>query len=136
MKLKVYTDGGSRGNPGSAGIGVFITDELGNPIEKRYKSLGIKTNNEAEYLGAFYGIKRAIELGATQVDLFMDSNLVINQLSGNWKIKKIELGLINKDIQKIISDNNVKISYNWIEREKNKEADRLSNIAMDKNILF
>ncbi|RKW24738.1 reverse transcriptase-like protein [Candidatus Gracilibacteria bacterium] len=135
MKLKVFTDGGSRGNPGSAGIGVFITDEIGNPLEKRYKSLGIKTNNEAEYIGAFYGIKRAIELGATEIDLFMDSNLVINQLSGNWKIKKSELKELNDDILKIISDNSIKISYNWIERAKNKEADRLSNIAMNKNII-
>lgn len=135
MKLKVYTDWGSRWNPWSAWIWVFITDELWNPIEKRYKSLGIKTNNEAEYLWAFYWIKRAIELWAKEISLFMDSNLVINQLSWNWKIKKAELWLINKDIQKIISDNNIKISYNWIEREKNKEADRLSNIAMDENIL-
>lgn len=135
MKLKVYTDWGSRWNPWSAWIWVFITDELWNPIEKRYKSLGIKTNNEAEYLWAFYWIKRAIELWAKEISLFMDSNLVINQLSWNWKIKKAELWFINKDIQKIISDNNVKISYNWIEREKNKEADRLSNIAMDENIL-
>ncbi|ATU05392.1 hypothetical protein BKN14_02980 [Candidatus Gracilibacteria bacterium HOT-871] len=133
MKLKVYTDGGSRGNPGSAGLGVFITDEFGKSLEKRYKSLGIKTNNEAEYLGAFYGIKRAIELGATELDLFMDSNLVINQLSGNWKIKKDELKTLNQDILKLISDNSLKISFNWIEREKNKEADRLSNIAMDEN---
>ncbi|MBF0913725.1 ribonuclease HI family protein [Candidatus Gracilibacteria bacterium] len=133
MKLKVYTDGGSRGNPGSAGLGVFITDEFGKSLEKRYKSLGIKTNNEAEYLGAFYGIKRAIELGATELDLFMDSNLVINQLSGNWKIKKDELKILNQDILKLISDNSLKISFNWIEREKNKEADRLSNIAMDEN---
>ena len=104
-------------------------------MEKRYKSLWIKTNNEAEYIWAFYWIKRAIELWATEIDLFMDSNLVINQLSWNWKIKKSELKELNDDILKIISDNSIKISYNWIERAKNKEADRLSNIAMDKNII-
>lgn len=135
MKLKVFTDWGSRGNPGSAWIWVFITDKFWNPLEKRYKSLWIKTNNEAEYIWAFYWIKRAIELWATEIDLFMDSNLVINQLSWNWKIKKSELKELNDDILKIISDNSIKISYNWIERAKNKEADRLSNIAMDKNII-
>ena len=114
---------------------IFITDEIWNPLEKRYKSLWIKTNNEAEYIWAFYWIKRAIELWATEIDLFMDSNLVINQLSWNWKIKKSELKELNDDILKIISDNSIKISYNWIERAKNKEADRLSNIAMDKNII-
>ena len=135
MKLKVFTDWGSRGNPGSAWIWVFITDEIWNPLEKRYRSLWIKTNNEAEYIWAFYWIKRAIELWATEIDLFMDSNLVINQLSWNWRIKKSELKELNDDILKIISDNSIKISYNWIERAKNKEADRLSNIAMDKNII-
>lgn len=133
MKLKIFTDGGSRGNPWSAWLWVFITDEFWNPVEKRYKSLWIKTNNEAEYLWAFYWIKRAIELWATEVELFMDSNLVINQLSWNWKIKKDELRVINNDILEIVKKNFLKISYNWIEREKNKEADRLSNIAMDEN---
>ena len=133
MKLKVYTDWGSRWNPGSAWLWVFITDEFWKSLEKRYKSLWIKTNNEAEYLWAFYGIKRAIELWATELDVFMDSNLVINQLSWNWKIKKDELKTLNQDILKLISDNSLKISFNWIEREKNKEADRLSNIAMDEN---
>ena len=133
MKLKVYTDWGSRWNPGSAWLWVFITDEFWKSLEKRYKSLWIKTNNEAEYLWAFYGIKRAIELWATELDLFMDSNLVINQLSWHWKIKKDELKTLNQDILKLISDNSLKISFNWIEREKNKEADRLSNIAMDEN---
>lgn len=133
MKLKIFTDWGSRGNPWSAWLWVFITDEFWNPVEKRYKSLWIKTNNEAEYLWAFYWIKRAIELWATEVELFMDSNLVINQLSWNWKIKKDELRVINNDILEMVSKNFLKISYNWIEREKNKEADRLSNIAMDEN---
>lgn len=133
MKLKIFTDWGSRGNPWSAWLWVFITDEFWNPVEKRYKSLWIKTNNEAEYLWAFYWIKRAIELWATEVELFMDSNLVINQLSWNWKIKKDELRVINNDILEMVKKNFLKISYNWIEREKNKEADRLSNIAMDEN---
>lgn len=133
MKLKVYTDWWSRWNPWSAWLWVFITDENDNILEKRYKSLWIKTNNEAEYLWAFYWIKRAIELWATEVSLFMDSNLVINQLSWNWKIKKNELVIINQDILNMVLENNLRISYNWIEREKNKEADRLSNIAMDNN---
>lgn len=62
MLLKVYTDGGSRGNPGQAGLGVYITSEDEIPLERRYKYLGIATNNVAEYTGALYGIKRALEL--------------------------------------------------------------------------
>ena len=133
MRLKVYTDGWSRGNPGIAGIWVYITDITGIEIEKRYKNIGTKTNNEAEYLWAYYGIKRAIELGGTDLELFMDSKLVIEQLSGNWKIKKPELKVINDDIWELIHTSGIKIVYNWIAREKNTQADRLSNVAMDEN---
>lgn len=91
------------------------------------------TNNEAEYLWAFYGVKRAIEMNASEVELYMDSNLVIKQLSWEWKIKKEELRVINQDIKKMIDEAWLKISFNWVPREQNKEADRLSNIAMDNN---
>lgn len=131
MKLKVFTDWWSRWNPGISWLGVFITDINWNELEKRYKNLWIKTNNEAEYLWAYYWIKRAIELWALEVELFMDSNLVIRQLSWEWKIKKEELKCINNDIIWLIKNSNIKMSYNWIRREENKEADRLSNIAMN-----
>lgn len=134
MILNVYTDWGSRWNPWSAWLWVYITDENWKIVEKRYKSLWKKTNNEAEYLWAYFWIKRAIEIWASQINLFMDSLLVINQLSWKWKIKKAELSLINNDILNLLKENNIKIFYNWIKREENKEADRLSNIAMDENI--
>ncbi|QFR39616.1 ribonuclease HI family protein [Candidatus Gracilibacteria bacterium 28_42_T64] len=131
MKLIVYTDGGSRGNPGNSGLGVHIMDENGGTVEQRYKSLGIKTNNEAEYLGAYYGVKRAIELGSQHIELYMDSKLVICQLKGEWKIKKDELRTIHADIIKLVSEAKITVQYNWVKREDNKEADRLSNVAMD-----
>ncbi len=80
MKLNLYTDGGSRGNPGSAGAGVFITDRKNETVEKRYKSLGLATNNIAEYTGILLGITRCIELGATEIHAFADSKLAIEQL--------------------------------------------------------
>jgi len=131
MKLIVYTDGWSRGNPWNSGIGVYITDSDWQEIEKRYKNLGIKTNNEAEYLGALYGIRRAIELGGKEIVLYMDSRLVIKQLSGEWKIKKHELKKIHWDIIALVTEFPGKVSYNWVRREDNTEADRLANIAMD-----
>lgn len=131
MKLKVYTDWWSRGNPGNAGLGVYIVDEKGKEVEKRYKNLGTKTNNEAEYLWAYFWIKRAIELWATVIELYMDSKLVISQLNWEWKIKKDELRVINEDIKKLLIESKVEMSYNWVRREDNKEADRLSNRAMD-----
>lgn len=131
MILNVYTDWGSRWNPGVAWLWVYITDSKWLEVEKRYKSLWIKTNNEAEYLWAYYWIKRAIELWWKEINLFMDSKLVIEQLLWNWKIKKDELRIINNDINQLVKQNNTKVNYTWIAREKNKEADRLSNVAMD-----
>lgn len=132
MKLKVYTDGWSRGNPWVAWIWVHITDENWMGIEKRYKYLWIKTNNEAEYFWAYFWIKRAIELWSNEIELYMDSDLVIKQLSWERKIRKDELKILNSDIKNLISEFNIKVSFNWIRREFNKEADRLSNVAMDK----
>lgn len=131
MILNVYTDGWSRWNPWNSWIWVYITDDKNQDIEKRYKNLWVKTNNEAEYTWAYLWIKRAIELWATHINLFMDSDLVIKQLSWLWKIKKQELKIINTEILKLVQDSNVTINYAWIPREENKEADRLSNIAMD-----
>ncbi len=131
MILNVYTDGWSRWNPWNSGIWVYITDENNFEVEKRYKNLWIKTNNEAEYTWAYLWIKRAIEWWATNINLFMDSDLVVKQLSWVWKIKKDELRVINQEILQMIKQNNVLVKFNWIPREQNKEADRLSNVAMD-----
>jgi len=129
--LKVYTDGGSRGNPGNAGIGVYITDVPGNEIEKRYKNIGKKTNNEAEYTAAYLGIQRAIELGAKSIHLYTDSELIVKQLKGEYKIKKPELQELRKEIVILVANHQIDITYTWIPREQNREADRLSNVAMD-----
>lgn len=131
MILNVYTDWWSRWNPWNAWIWVYITDENWVEVEKRFKNLWIKTNNEAEYTWAYLWVKRAIELNATKINLFMDSDLVIKQLSWVWKIKKDELRIINNEILKLVKESGAIVTYNWIPREKNKEADRLSNVAMD-----
>lgn len=133
MKLKIYTDWWARWNPWNAWIWVYITDENGNTVEKRYKSLWIKTNNQAEYLGALYGIQRWIELWATEIQLFMDSELVIRQLTWEYKIKNLELKEIRLEISTLLAKWWWKITYTHIPREKNKEADRLSNVAMDQS---
>ena len=130
-KLIVYTDGWSRGNPGPAGCGVFIVDEDGKTVEKRFKYIGIATNNIAEYTAAFLGITRAIDLGATDIELRSDSNLVVEQLSGNFKIKNPELKKIFLSIYEAVEKWKGNISYTHVFREYNTEADRLSNVAMD-----
>lgn len=133
MRLKVYTDGWARWNPGSAWLWVFITNEDWTPLERRYKSLGIKTNNQAEYLGALHWIERAIELGAKEIELNMDSELAIKQLSWIYKTKNPELKEIQLQIWQLLEKWWWKISFNHIPRSQNKEADRLSNVAMDRN---
>jgi ribonuclease HI len=132
MKLLVYTDGGSRGNPGPAWCGVFVADQDGNSVEKRFKYIGVATNNIAEYTAALLGISRAIDLGATEFELRADSKLVIEQLSGNYKIKNPELKKIFLEIQERIGKWWGKISFIHVYREQNTEADRLSNVAMDR----
>lgn len=127
----VYTDGWSRWNPGTAGCGIFITDDEGKSIEKRYKYIGHATNNVAEYTAAFLGIERAIALGAESIELRADSLLVIEQLKGNYKIKHPDLKSIFTKIQEAIEKWGWAISFCHIPREKNLEADRLSNVAMD-----
>lgn len=130
-KYIVYTDGGSRGNPGPAGCGIYITDEKGETVEKRYRYIGKATNNIAEYTAAKLGISRAIELGAKHIELKADSQLVIEQLSGNYKVKNHDLRLIYLEILTEVEKWGGKITYTHIRRELNTEADRLSNVAMD-----
>ncbi len=110
---------------------MYIADSDGNSIEKRYKYIGIATNNVAEYTAILLGITRAIDLEATDIQVYADSKLAVEQLSGNYKIKHPDLRLIYDDIQRLLSSWGGSIVYTHIPREQNKEADRLSNIAMD-----
>lgn len=132
MKLHLFTDGGSRGNPGPAGCGIFIADENMNPLKRGFRYLGDTTNNVAEYTAMQIGIEKCIEMGATEIILKADSKLAIEQLSGNYKIKNENLKKIYDEIQKILKKWGGKIEFIHIPREQNKEADRLSNVAMDK----
>ncbi len=132
MKLIVYTDGWSRWNPGPAGCGIFIVDSKWTVVEKRYKYIWVATNNIAEYTAALLGVKRAIEIGATSIELKADSKLVIEQLSGNYKVKNLELKKIFLELQNMIGEWWHHIVFTHIPREKNIDADRLSNVAMDK----
>ena len=134
MKLIVYTDGWARGNPWHSGLGVIIDAADGKELERRYKYLWEGTNNRAEALGAFYGIKRAIELGADEIDLFMDSMLIVEQLNGRWKIKDADLKKIHADIKTLLLEWSGKLNAKHIAREHNTRADALSNKAMDEGM--
>jgi ribonuclease HI len=91
MKLKIYTDGGSRGNPGPAAYAVVITDETGKVVKEYGRYLGKMTNNEAEYNGAIAALKEALALGAEEVEVFSDSEVMIRQVNGVYRCKASNL---------------------------------------------
>ncbi|HEV7825467.1 MAG TPA: bifunctional RNase H/acid phosphatase [Mycobacteriales bacterium] len=124
-------DGGSRGNPGPAGYGAVVLDAAtGAVLAERAATLGVATNNVAEYSGLIAGLEAARELGARQVDVRMDSKLVVEQMSGRWKIKHPDMKPLASRAAGIVRDFDG-VSFTWIPREQNKAADALANSAMD-----
>ena len=128
--VSIFTDGGARGNPGHAAIGVVFYDKPGNVTFSFGKYIGIATNNAAEYLAIYDALKAAEEKKIKNILLYTDSSLAFNQLNGNWKIKNEELKKLIEDISKIVlSFESFKIFY--VPREENKEADKLVNKALN-----
>ena len=127
----IYTDGGARGNPGPAAAGVVITDGEKKTEVKQY--LGPKqTNNWAEYEAVIIALGRALEmlLRDRDIEFRLDSKLVVEQLMGNWKIKEPELKKQAAKVRDLLKDFGT-VTFTYIPREKNKEADRLVNEALD-----
>ncbi|MDU8997780.1 bifunctional RNase H/acid phosphatase [Streptomyces mirabilis] len=127
----VEADGGSRGNPGPAGYGAVVIDAAtGETLAERAEYIGIATNNVAEYRGLVAGLRAAHELDpAARVRVRMDSKLVVEQLSGRWKIKHPDMKPLAAEAARVFPPD--RITYEWMPREQNKHADRLANEAMD-----
>jgi len=130
MGIKVFTDGGARSNPGIAGYGIYIEDENKKTLFEEAKFLGVKTNNEAEYLGLIGALtwigENKIE---SEIEINSDSQLLVRQMQGKYKVKAEnlkKLWLIAQNLSK-----NKKIIYKEIRREHNSRADALANKAMD-----
>ena len=130
-KVIIYTDGGARGNPGPAGIGAVIYDEDKGLIAEISEFLGVATNNQAEYKALIYALRKAADLRVKELDCYLDSELVVKQLKGEYRVKDKDLALLFLDIHNL-SLSFKKITYTHIPRERNKEADRLANEAMDR----
>jgi probable phosphoglycerate mutase len=129
--LVVEADGGSRGNPGPAGFGALVRSE-GVVVAERFEAIGTATNNVAEYRGLIAGLEAALELDPTaEVEVRMDSKLVVEQMSGRWKIKHPDMKPLALQAQ-ALARQFPRISYLWVPREQNKDADRLANEAMDR----
>ncbi|MFE3737168.1 bifunctional RNase H/acid phosphatase [Streptomyces sp. NPDC059134] len=127
----VEADGGSRGNPGPAGYGAVVLDEAtGEPLAEAAEFIGVATNNVAEYKGLVAGLKAAKALDPeARVHVRMDSKLVVEQMSGRWKIKHPDMKPLAAEAGRILPPD--RVTYEWIPRERNKHADRLANEAMD-----
>jgi ribonuclease H / adenosylcobalamin/alpha-ribazole phosphatase len=131
VKVVIEADGGSRGNPGPAGYGAVVrTADRSTVLAESKQAIGRATNNVAEYRGLIAGLDDAVKLGATEVAVFMDSKLVVEQMSGRWKVKHPDLVELHTQARKLASRFD-RIGYEWIPRARNSHADRLANEAMD-----
>ncbi|HUI45989.1 MAG TPA: ribonuclease HI family protein [Nitrospirota bacterium] len=132
-ELTIFTDGASRNNPGESGAGVLILRE-NKPVVKLARYLGKTTNNIAEYTAAIMGMEHAVKLGASSVRLFADSELLVKQLNGQYKVKNEGLKSLHHKVKELIAKiGSVEVQY--IPRALNKEADALANKAIDEKIV-
>ena len=138
-KIIIYTDGGSRGNPGVAGAGALITNTEGKVLAETFQALGVMTNNEAEYQGVILGLgllKKTInkdQVHNYEVELRLDSELVANQLKGTYQLKEEKLFPLFIKIWNLQVKDLPKFSIKHIPREENALADKLANRAMDES---
>ena len=133
MKLIIYTDGGARGNPGQAATGVVIKNNLGNTVAGYGEYLGKQTNNYAEYSALISGLKKAKELGATEVECVLDSELVTKQMNRQYKVKEPTLQKLFIQAYNLAGIFK-KVSFRHILREGNKEADWWVNRILDEHV--
>jgi ribonuclease HI len=131
--LVAYIDGGARGNPGPAGYGVVVEDELGRPVAELSEFLGHQTNNYAEYSGLLSALNYAIRHGFKALRVISDSELMVKQIMGEYKVSSPTLKELHSRAMKLIDQLDY-FEIKHVLREKNREADRLANLAMDRGI--
>jgi ribonuclease HI len=131
MQLLIRTDGGARGNPGPAGIGVVIEEaKTGRVLEEHAQFLGRMTNNQAEYRAAILGLERAVALKATAVEVLADSELLVKQANGDYRVKNFDLQQRFRELKRLERQIG-RVEYRHVRREFNTAADALANRAMD-----
>lgn len=134
MRLTVYSDGGSRGNPGPSAFAIVVTSD-GRVLHEHSEFLGTHTNNYAEYRGLIAAISKAIEMGADEAEFVMDSQLVIRQMTGEYRVKNPDMAVLHSDAESLaalipkVSYRNVRRSQEFIPR-----ADALLNAEMDRHV--
>lgn len=133
MHIITYSDGGARGNPGPAAIGAVIYNQKKEKLAEISQYIGETTNNQAEYKALYHALLKAQELGAKQVTSYLDSELIVRQMQGIYKVKNADLKILFENIQGIIKHFD-HIEFLHVKRELNKEADALVNQALDAEI--
>jgi ribonuclease HI len=132
-KVRVYSDGAARGNPGPSGAGAVLVDASGQEVDRLGKYLGIQTNNYAEYMGLLLGLKRARDLGIREVEVFADSELMIRQLGGRYQVRSPTLRPLYQEALRVLNDfSRVKLVH--VPRKMNAAADEMSNRAIDERM--
>lgn len=130
--ITAYTDGGARGNPGPAGYGVHIEDDSGTLVAELHGGLGVSTNNVAEYHGLIAALTWAREHGENELHIKADSLLLVEQMRGRYKVKNAGLQPLHARATRLAREVG-RVTFEHIPREKNKDADRLSNAGMDES---
>lgn len=130
MRYQLFCDGASRSNPGDASIGISILLD-GKEVHTISKKIGIATNNEAEYQALIDGLNYCVDNSLKEIEVFLDSNLVVEQVNKNFKVKAGNLKVLNSKVDDLIQEFNF-IEINHVYREENKRADQLANMALDK----
>ena len=130
MKARLFTDGGSRGNPGPAAYGFVIEAEDGTVLAAEGEAIGVATNNVAEYSALIAGLERAAELAVNQLEVVSDSELLVKQMTGEYRVKNEALQELNEQAARLARRLG-NVSYKAVRREHNELADRLVNEALD-----
>jgi ribonuclease HI len=130
VKTRLFTDGGSRGNPGPAAYGFVLEAEDGTVLDARGEAIGVATNNVAEYSALIAGLERARLLGVTEVEVVSDSELLVKQMRGEYKVKNEALRRLSLEAARLGREIG-NVTYTAVRREHNELADRLVNDALD-----
>ena len=130
MKAKLSTDGGARGNPGPAAYGYVLEAENGTVLDARGERIGVATNNVAEYRALIAGLEKAVELGVDELEVVSDSELLVKQMQGEYRVKNEALRELN-DEANYLERKLGRVRYTAVRREHNELADKLVNEALD-----
>jgi len=131
MTVHAWTDGAARGNPGEAGIGVIMRDEAGNDLHSFGGYLGVTTNNVAEYRALIHCLKTAQGIACSSLVVHSDSQLMVRQMTGEYKVKDKKLALLHREATNILQALPFTVRFVHVEREYNRDADLLANAGID-----